>query len=287
MAGIAARFTPLVVLTTALALAGPAPAHAVEATPAAAPAPAGRLPALVVGADASTALECPPPTLTAQAIPTTAPRLTDRSALLRDPCRAVGAGRVEGLRSRPAHVTLALAAKHGDTAVTVVECRRVTRSRYVQSWAVAGHVGRAGFAPRGAKREGDGRTPTGVFGFGTAFGAGDPGSRTGYLRLRPNSCWGSTVGSARYNTYFRGVCGPADERMFNDVKGAYAQGMLIDYNTAPVRQGLGSAIFFHVSTGGATAGCVSVPASFVTAKIRGTRPGDVIAMGVVSDVIRR
>jgi L,D-peptidoglycan transpeptidase YkuD (ErfK/YbiS/YcfS/YnhG family) len=43
-------------------------------------------------------------------------------------------------------------------------------------------IGRNGMAPPGAKREGDGRTPSGTFGFGFFFGVGpDPecSSRTG------------------------------------------------------------------------------------------------------------
>lgn len=201
-------------------------------------------------------------------------------------CRLVTAGKIRGLSTRPEHVTLALADSYGSTEVRVTECIRTRRRGYVAAWTTDGRVGRTGFAKPGTKREGDGHTPTGVYRMGVAFGASDPGSRMGYLTLRPNSCWGSTVGSRYYNRYFVGRCGPKDETMYNDVRGAYRQGMLINYNTRPIRQGRGSAIFLHVGTGGPTAGCVSIPERLMTSKVRTTRPGDVIAMGVTSQLVR-
>lgn len=66
---------------------------------------------------------------------------------------------------------------------------------------------------------------------------------------------------------------------------AYQQGLLINYNMNPVRQGYGSAIFFHVSTGGTTAGCISTDYNTLVTTIRATRPGDVIVEGVSSAMI--
>jgi len=81
------------------------------------------------------------------------------------------------------------------------------------------------------------------------------------------------------------VCGKADESMYNYVNKAYSQGLVINYNTQPVRRGFGSAIFFHVSTGGSTAGCISTDYGTVVKAIRATRPGDVIVQGVTSTMI--
>jgi L,D-peptidoglycan transpeptidase YkuD (ErfK/YbiS/YcfS/YnhG family) len=200
-------------------------------------------------------------------------------------CGSVAAGGVHGLTTRPAHVTLALASSYGSTNVSITECSKTSTGAYSQSWQSAGRTGYRGFAPSGAKREGDGKTPTGVFTFGTAFGKNNPGSANGYITLAPNSCWGSTVGAASYNRYFTGVCGPADESMYRYVNTAYQQGLLINYNTQPIRAGYGSAIFFHVSTDGTTAGCISTDDNTVVATIRATRPGDVIVEGVSSAVV--
>ena len=52
---------------------------------------------------------------------------------------------------------------------------------------------------------------------------------------------------------------------------------MIGYNEAHT-PGRGSAIFFHVSTGGPTAGCVSLPASALLEVMRWERPGAVIVI---------
>jgi len=200
-------------------------------------------------------------------------------------CETIAAGRVHGLASRPAHVMVTLASSYGSTKVTITECSKTRTGAYSQAWQSAGRTGYRGFAAAGAKREGDGNTPTGVFTLGTAFGRSDPGSSNGYITLQPNSCWGSTIGAAKYNRYFTGTCGPADESMYKYVNTAYQQGILINYNTQPIQQGYGSAIFFHVSTGGTTAGCISTDYNTVVNTIRATRPGDVIVQGVTSAVI--
>jgi L,D-peptidoglycan transpeptidase YkuD (ErfK/YbiS/YcfS/YnhG family) len=180
---------------------------------------------------------------------------------------------------------MALASSYGSTVVTVTECTKTSTGAYVQSWQSAGHAGYNGFAKVGAKREGDGKTPTGVFTFGTAFGGTNPGAAGGYLTLKRNSCWGSSFNAAHPNRYFTGVCGKADETMYNYVKTAYRQGMVINYNTQPFRRGYGAAIFFHVSTGGSTAGCISTDYNTVVKTVRATRPGDVIVQGVRSGMI--
>ena len=63
---------------------------------------------------------------------------------------------------------------------------------------------------------------------------------------------------------------------------AYDHGAVIAYNTAR-SPGLGSAIFLHVSTGGPTAGCVSLPASQLVEGLRWLDPGrdPRIVLGVV------
>jgi L,D-peptidoglycan transpeptidase YkuD (ErfK/YbiS/YcfS/YnhG family) len=54
---------------------------------------------------------------------------------------------------------------------------------------------------------------------------------------------------------------------------AYNYAAVIAYNAAR-SPGLGSAIFFHVDTGGATAGCVSLPQSELVAVLRWLRSAD-------------
>jgi len=78
--------------------------------------------------------------------------------------------------------------------------------------------------------------------------------------------------------------GVAPEPM--DQTPAYDYGAVIDYNTAPVVPGAGSAIFLHVSTGGPTAGCVSLPGAQLLAVLRWLDPADQprIVMGTVATI---
>lgn len=196
-----------------------------------------------------------------------------------DSCASV-AGLLQGSRVAPAHVTFSLAANYTSSWATVSECARTRSGRWVRTSVTAGRVGSKGFAAPGAKREGDRRSPTGIFTLGTGFGARNPGSRLGYLTLTPRQCWGSTVGSTRYNRPYLGSCPAPDERMFSAVKGAYRQGIVVNYNTAPIVPGRGSAIFVHVRTASATSGCLALPEAAVIRLMRTNRPGDLIIMGV-------
>jgi L,D-peptidoglycan transpeptidase YkuD (ErfK/YbiS/YcfS/YnhG family) len=142
----------------------------------------------------------------------------------------------------------------------------------------AAHVGYNGLAPPGRKREGDGRTPSGTFGFGFFFGVqANPGVRFPYRRVTGRSIvWDDDPASSHYNQWVdesrqgRAAAGVAPEPMY-DVP-AYDYGAVISYNSGPVVPGAGSAIFLHVSTGGPTAGCVSLPMAQLLAVMRWMAP---------------
>jgi L,D-peptidoglycan transpeptidase YkuD (ErfK/YbiS/YcfS/YnhG family) len=126
-------------------------------------------------------------------------------------------------------------------------------------WPV--RIGRAGFAPPGDKREGDGMTPTGTFDFPFLFGIQpDPGVQFEYRPIPDSSIvWDDDPASPNYNLWVDTAladAGANPEPMYNAP--AYDYGAVIDYN--PFRApGFGSAIFLHESTGDATVGCVSLP----------------------------
>ena len=120
-------------------------------------------------------------------------------------------------------------------------------------------IGRNGMARPGAKREGDGRTPSGTFGFGFFFGVdSNPGVHFPYRKIYAYDVWDDDPSSALYNEWVDDRYanpGAAPEPM--DVS-AYDYGAVIAYNTART-PGLGSAIFLHINIGTPTAGCVSLP----------------------------
>jgi L,D-peptidoglycan transpeptidase YkuD (ErfK/YbiS/YcfS/YnhG family) len=139
-------------------------------------------------------------------------------------------------------------------------------------------VGRAGFAAPGAKREGDGRSPSGIFGISLAFGyAATAETALPYRACTAADLWVDDPDSPDYN---RWVTAPhparSAERMRRD-DALYEFGLVLDYNRDPVVPGAGSAIFVHVrdERGGGTAGCLALPRGELCTLLRLLRPGAV------------
>jgi len=148
------------------------------------------------------------------------------------------------------------------------------------------NIGYNGMAPAGQKREGDGRTPSGTFGFGFFFGdLSEPsGIDPGWDYHQATSCdvWDDDPSSANYNqwvdtcTQGSGAAGTDPEPMDDEPSHVYDYGAVIDYNTDPVVSSppMGSAIFLHVSPGQATAGCVAIPEDDLLQVLRWLDPAE-------------
>lgn len=122
-------------------------------------------------------------------------------------------------------------------------------------------VGRNGFAPSGKKREGDGRTPSGRYRLGHAFGyAGSANTKMPYRQALTDDVWVDDPESPDYNRWVKlaETSAASYEKMKRD-DDQYGYGVVIQYNTDPVIKGYGSAIFFHVWAGAwsTTAGCIA------------------------------
>ena len=150
---------------------------------------------------------------------------------------------------------------------------------------VTAYVGSAGI---GTASETTRRTPAGTFGLTEAFGIlADNGTRLPYRQVDTSDWWVSDVNSQDYNTHRR--CAPGT-CPFNEAAGEnlgsvgleYHHAVVIDYNRYPVTPGAGSAFFLHVSAGRPTAGCVTLPATTLTAVMRWLNPAQnpVIRIGV-------
>jgi L,D-peptidoglycan transpeptidase YkuD (ErfK/YbiS/YcfS/YnhG family) len=137
-------------------------------------------------------------------------------------------------------------------------------------------IGYNGFSAN--RREGDGTTPAGTFGFVYGFGSRpDPGMRGfAYRRLRPSSCWSGS--RADYNRWVTRRC-TRGESLWKNRRVAYRYAAVIDFNYRRPVYGKGSGIFLHQQTGGPTAGCVSLRPRDLVAVLRWLRPGTRIAMG--------
>jgi L,D-peptidoglycan transpeptidase YkuD (ErfK/YbiS/YcfS/YnhG family) len=184
-------------------------------------------------------------------------------------------------------VTVTAASYHATQAVLTAYRRVDGRWRRVFGpWTA--WIGRNGMAPPGAKREGDGRTPSGTFGFGFFFGVDpDPGVHFPYRRVHAYDFWDDDPASPLYNLWVdanRASPGADPEPM--DVS-AYDYGAVIAYNTARA-PGLGSAIFLHINIGMPTAGCVTLPVGELLKILRWLNPADSprITMGVQTSGIR-
>ncbi|MDD2319912.1 MAG: L,D-transpeptidase family protein [Geobacteraceae bacterium] len=123
-------------------------------------------------------------------------------------------------------------------------------------------IGWKGLAPPGEKREGDGRTPSGLYPLEFAFGyAGAIDSKMPYRQSTENDLWVDDPNAPDYNTWVkRGQTGAAsfESMKLNDHR--YRVGISIGYNRSPVVKGLGSAIFLHIwlKEGATTQGCVAI-----------------------------
>ncbi len=153
--------------------------------------------------------------------------------------------------------------------------------------AMAAHIGRDGFSAD--KHEGDLKTPAGSYGFGTMFGQrASPGVKFPYRVADSESVWVDDPSSAFYNTWQENAALSGEHLASAGFATSYAYAVDIAYNTNPIVPGKGSAIFLHVTTGGGTAGCVSIAQSNLLEILRWLDPAQspVIVMGPTS-VIRQ
>ena len=154
-----------------------------------------------------------------------------------------------------------------DWSSTSGRLQRYERADPAGSWRAVGDpvavvVGRSGIAEPGAKREGDGKAPGGVFPLGTAFGfdTGAP-TRLPYLPLRDTTECVDDTASRFYNRIVdRNDVDPdwnSSEKMRRI--GEYKRGIVVDYN-AERTAGKGSCIFLHHWSGpsSSTAGCTAM-----------------------------
>lgn len=140
-------------------------------------------------------------------------------------------------------------------------------------------IGRSGTCPASDKREGDGCTPLGTWpvrGVLLRPGKVDPaGIQLPWRWVREGDGWSDDPADPAYN---RPVQLPrlfSAERLLRD-DDAYDVIVVLGHNDAPPVPGQGSAIFFHLSEGRPTAGCVAVERDAMLKLLRLLRPGDVM-----------
>jgi L,D-peptidoglycan transpeptidase YkuD (ErfK/YbiS/YcfS/YnhG family) len=182
------------------------------------------------------------------------------------------------LQGCPQRIQVTAPSARSTTATLVVrECGK----RVFGPWRA--RVGRNGLSAQ--HREGDGTTPSGIYGIGPVVYGLDPnpGLKLRYHRLVCGDWWDEDSRSSTYNTFRHVTCGSSprfgggSEALWR-ITPAYRLFALIQYNVAPVVPGRGSAIFLHVDTGRPTNGCVSLPRSELRSLLVHLRPGATITI---------
>ena len=151
-----------------------------------------------------------------------------------------------------------------------------------------GFIGKNGL---GKTKEGDAKTPIGVFHFTKAFGiAPDPGCKLPYTQVDDSHYWVGDSASARYNQ-FVSTRDAADfdtkesEHIVEYVQ-PYQYCMNISYNEEG-KPGLGSAIFLHCyGTKPYTGGCVAIPEADMKRFLTLVQPDCRIAIAAIGDLAK-
>jgi D-alanyl-D-alanine dipeptidase len=116
------------------------------------------------------------------------------------------------------------------------------------------------------KKEGDGKSPAGIFRLSTAFGYAaeePPGWKMPYLGITPSVECVDDVRSKFYNRVLdRATVAPdwnSSEQMLRP-DGQYRWGLMVDHNAEPLTAGAGSCIFLHIwlGPGVGTTGCTAM-----------------------------
>ncbi|PKN70621.1 MAG: hypothetical protein CVU54_04475 [Deltaproteobacteria bacterium HGW-Deltaproteobacteria-12] len=123
-------------------------------------------------------------------------------------------------------------------------------------------IGKKGFAPPAEKREGDGKSPSGIYSLKMTFGYQESiPSKMPYRQALADDLWVDDVNAVDYNRWVKkGFTQALSYEVMKREDNLYKYGIVIEYNTEPVIKGYGSAIFFHIWRGEniPTAGCVAV-----------------------------
>lgn len=140
-------------------------------------------------------------------------------------------------------------------------------------------IGRGGACAAADKREGDGCTPIGTWPVrGVLLRPGKltaRGIRLPWRWVRAGDGWSDDVADPAYNRPVR-LPRPFSAESLIRCDDAYDVIVVLGHNDAPPVPGQGSAIFFHLSEGRPTAGCVAVERDDMLRLLPLLAPGDVM-----------
>jgi L,D-peptidoglycan transpeptidase YkuD (ErfK/YbiS/YcfS/YnhG family) len=144
-------------------------------------------------------------------------------------------------------------------------------------------LGKGGVAAMGAKREGDGATPAGLWPLRRLFYRPDrmdaPKTRLPIAALKPTDGWCDAPGDPAYNQAVTLPYPASAEHLWRE-DGAYDLIVVLGYNDAPVVPGRGSAIFLHVARPdySPTEGCVALAKDDLLEVLANATPWDALCI---------
>ena len=132
------------------------------------------------------------------------------------------------------------------------------------------------------KREGDGKSPAGVFRIGEVFGyASAEGARLFKMPYEPLTSITQCIDDAK-SEYYNLLLDSTDVKnahwksneVMNGIDSLYLWGAFVDHNTSPRIEGRGSCIFLHIweGPGRPTAGCTAMSQSILISILRWLDP---------------
>lgn len=142
-------------------------------------------------------------------------------------------------------------------------------------------LGREGVCAAAKKREGDGRTPAGLWPVRAVWWRPDrspaPETALPTRPITPHDGWCDDPADPAYNRPVRLPYPSSAERLWRE-DGVYDLVVELGYNDDPVVPGAGSAIFLHLVRPGflPTEGCVALAEADLRAFLRDARPGDAL-----------
>jgi L,D-peptidoglycan transpeptidase YkuD (ErfK/YbiS/YcfS/YnhG family) len=133
-----------------------------------------------------------------------------------------------------------------------------------KTWSTLGsftcYIGKKGFAKANQKKEGDMKTPTGIYAIGPTFGyAAASQTKLPYRQVTETDFWIDDPQSPDYNKMVSGAKPRVSHELMLRADSKYKLGFIIEYNRNPIVPGKGSAIFGHLveAPDYSTAGCVA------------------------------
>ncbi len=149
-----------------------------------------------------------------------------------------------------------------DSSAILVALEKVNSTWNMVASPVKAGIGRKGFADPGEKREGDLKSPSGLFRLGKLFCYDNSVStKMPFIQTTSADKWIDDPESPDYNRLVRGATSAKSWENMKLTSNEYYYCMVIEYNFYPVVKGMGSAIFLHLSLGenpNAGAGCVII-----------------------------